>query len=85
MLEAGDEEPEITSIPGFMTQLPESNLTWKFKAEMEKDDHVLNGKIDWPSGKVRRAKHDLIIKNDNFFPYSNILILFRYFNFILIS
>lgn len=52
-MEAGDEEPEITSIPGFMTQLPESNLSWKFEAQSEKINNFPNEKIAWPCGKVR--------------------------------
>ncbi|XP_043461786.1 glucose dehydrogenase [FAD, quinone]-like [Leptopilina heterotoma] len=52
LLEAGDEEPEITSIPGFMPELPESNLTWKFEAQSEKEDDFVREKIEWPCGKV---------------------------------
>ncbi|XP_048006947.1 glucose dehydrogenase [FAD, quinone]-like [Leguminivora glycinivorella] len=54
LLEAGPEEPEITSVPGLSTALLNSNIDWQFKT-MPSDYSCLafeNQQCRWPRGKM---------------------------------
>ncbi|XP_063539918.1 glucose dehydrogenase [FAD, quinone]-like [Cydia strobilella] len=54
LLEAGPEEPEITSVPALSRALPNSNLDWQYKT-MPSNVSCLaypNQQCSWPRGKV---------------------------------
>ncbi|CAK1547856.1 unnamed protein product [Leptosia nina] len=53
LLEAGGEEPDVTSIPGLSTSLLGSSIDWQFTTEPNgKSCFATKGRCTWPRGKV---------------------------------